>query len=145
MLIYAEQMRSEAHMPSRVKDCLFQLCPKFGYSAQEKMLERLKQYKLSAQTWSPDGDNSALSKEIQNELMMLHREESLERENNVQVINKSVGRTIDFGDIVQLKHVRSGNFLTVMRERAKQALARPPTRPRPEPPPPTRAGRNPPR
>ena len=30
-----------------------------------------------------------------------------------------MGRTIDFGDVVQLKHVRSGNFLTVMKERAQ--------------------------
>lgn len=101
-------------------DCLFQLCPKFAYSAQEKMLEKLKSYKLTPQTWNPNLETSHLSKEAQSELLLLAKEEKDERENNEMVINKSVGRTIDFGDIVQLKHVRSGMFLTVMRERARQ-------------------------
>jgi len=96
------------------------MCPKFAYSAQEKMLEKLKSFKLTPQTWDPDEVRADIPKETQSELLLLAKEEEEERENNEQVINKSVGRTIDFGDIVQLKHVRSGYFLTVMRERARQ-------------------------
>ncbi|CAI5448230.1 unnamed protein product [Caenorhabditis angaria] len=89
--------------PKKFRDCLFKICPVNRYAAQKHLWTEQKRYQT--------GD-SMFDDDMMNKLRVAADKE---KEENNSEFEKRMGKSLTYGDTVQLLHVKSNKYLTVQK------------------------------
>jgi hypothetical protein len=96
--------------PPQFEDCLFQVCIRTRVSAAEELKEEEEKARLSKRL-------DPVSLELQNDLLTtLRRVNRKEQEMNRKLMADQMGSDITYGQVIQLKHKKSGKFLSVSKD-----------------------------
>ncbi|MFH4978380.1 hypothetical protein AB6A40_005089 [Gnathostoma spinigerum] len=89
--------------PKKFRDCLFRVCPVNRYAAQKQYWAEQKRFQAGESAFEED-----MLKKLKNAA-------DKEREQNEMEYRKMLGVPVQYGGTIQLLHVKSDKYLTVMR------------------------------
>lgn len=105
--------------PNRFRECVFMIHNANQYKAQKNFYKKLEQYGLKEFDSKNLDDYPELNSEAKEILSNLQEKMEEERRKNETEHENALGRKIQFGQTIQLLHVRSKKFLSVARESAE--------------------------
>ncbi|VDM26609.1 unnamed protein product [Toxocara canis] len=89
--------------PKKFRDCLFRICPINRYAAQKQYWTEQKKFQAGESLFEED-----MLKKLKNAA-------DKEKEQNDMEYRKMLGVTVQYGGTIQLLHVKSDKYLTVMK------------------------------
>lgn len=94
--------------PKKFRDCLFEVCPVNRYASQKELWKFEKRISSSKEK---DDQVKAMLKALRSAAQK-------EREQNDTEAKARRGKTVQYGELIQLKHVKSRKYITVNRNEA---------------------------
>jgi hypothetical protein len=99
-----------AQSPLHFENCVFEVVPRFKYDMQVNLNDILSTYGRERESIGVYEDGDVL---VENQLKALVKQEELENEENLAEYHRTAGKEVAYGQIVQLRHVKSQCFISL--------------------------------